>query len=66
MNRVGIFGASGMMRETGDIVWALGLDPVARVNAFKDCPCMELAGALSLSQRLINIPSSSGLVQGAP
>ena len=29
---------------------------------FKDCPRMDLAGAQSLSQRLINIPSSSGLV----
>ena len=28
---------------------------------FKDCPRMELAGAQLLSQRLINIPSSSGL-----
>lgn len=29
---------------------------------FKDCPRMDLSGAQSLSQRLINIPSSSGLV----
>lgn len=29
---------------------------------FKDYPCMELSGAQSLSQRLINIPSSSGLL----
>lgn len=28
MNRVGIFGASGMAREAGDIAWALGLEPV--------------------------------------
>ena len=61
MNRVGIFGASGMASETGDVAWALGLDPVVRVNAFKNCPCMDLAGALSLSQRLINIPSSPSL-----
>lgn len=33
---------------------------------FKDCPRMDLAGAQSLSQRLINIPSSSGLVPVAP
>lgn len=32
------------------------------LTSFKDCPCMDLAGAQSLSQRLINIPSSSGLV----
>lgn len=29
---------------------------------FKDCPSMDLSGAQSLSRRLINIPSSSGLV----
>lgn len=29
---------------------------------FKDCPRMGLTGAQSLSQRLINIPSSSGLI----
>lgn len=33
---------------------------------FKDCPRMDLAGAQSLAQRLINIPSSSGLVPVAP
>ena len=32
------------------------------LTPFMDCPCMDLAGALSLSHRLINIPSSSGLV----
>ena len=30
---------------------------------FKDCPRMDLAVAQSLTQRLINIPSSSGLVK---
>ena len=33
---------------------------------FKDCPRMDLATAQSLSQRLINIPSSSGLVSVTP
>jgi perosamine synthetase len=33
---------------------------------FKDCPRMDLAIAQSLSQRLINIPSSSGLVSVVP
>lgn len=28
---------------------------------FKDCPCMDLAVAESLSRRLINLPSSAGL-----
>lgn len=32
------------------------------LTPFRDCPHMDLAGAQSLSQRLINIPSSSGLV----
>lgn len=39
--------------------WAL----IHELRPFKDCPRMDLVGALSLSQRLINIPSSSGLVQ---
>ena len=33
---------------------------------YKDCPRMDLATAQSLTQRLINIPSSSGLVPVAP
>jgi perosamine synthetase len=33
---------------------------------FKDCPRMDLTMALSLSQRLINIPSSSSLATVAP
>lgn len=36
------------------------------LTPFKDCPRMDLAGAQSLAQRLINIPSSSGLVPVAP
>ncbi len=36
------------------------------LTPFKDCPCMDLAVAQSLSQRLINIPSSSGLIHIAP
>ena len=32
------------------------------LTPFKDCPHMDLAGAQSLAQRLINIPSSSSLV----
>jgi predicted outer membrane repeat protein len=35
------------------------------LTPFKDCPRMDLAGAHSLSQRLINIPSSAGLVTAA-
>jgi len=36
------------------------------LTPFKDCPRMDLAVAQSLSQRLINIPSSSGLIPIAP
>jgi perosamine synthetase len=36
------------------------------LTPFKDCPRMDLAEAKSLSQRLINIPSSSGLVSISP
>jgi|NGEPerStandDraft_5_1074534.scaffolds.fasta_scaffold15582_2 sugar O-acyltransferase (sialic acid O-acetyltransferase NeuD family) len=28
MGKIGIFGASGMAREAGDIAWALGLEPI--------------------------------------
>ena len=38
-------------------VWTL----MHELTQFKDCPRMDLAGVKSLSQRLINIPSSSGL-----
>lgn len=37
-----------------------------KLAPFKDCPRMDLAVAQSLSQRLINIPSSSGLVSATP
>jgi len=33
---------------------------------FKDCPHMDLAMAQSLPERLLNIPSSSGLVKATP
>lgn len=36
--------------------------PIHELTPFRDCPRMELTTALSLSQRLINIPSSSCLV----
>ncbi|MEI7612340.1 MAG: LegC family aminotransferase [Betaproteobacteria bacterium] len=40
-------------------VWGL----MHELTAFQDCPRMDLTAALSLSQRLINIPSSPGLIQ---
>lgn len=43
-------------------VWIL----MHELAPFRDCPRMDLAGAQSLAQRLINIPSSSGLVPVAP
>lgn len=33
------------------------------LTPFKSCPCMDLSGAQSLAQRLINIPSSSSLIK---
>lgn len=39
-------------------VWIL----MHELTPFKDCPRVDFAGAQSLSERLINIPSSSGLV----
>lgn len=43
-------------------VWIL----MHELAPFKNCPRMELAVAQSLSQRLINIPSSSNLILMAP
>ncbi len=51
--------AAGLMTRP---VWIL----MDELMPFKDCPRMDLAGAQSLSQRLINIPSSSGLVPVVP
>ena len=51
--------AAGLMTRP---VWVL----MDELSPFKDCPSMDLAGARSLAQRLINIPSSSGLVEIAP
>jgi perosamine synthetase len=42
-------------------VWIL----MHELTPFKDCPRMDLTAAQSLSQRLINIPSSSGLASVA-
>ncbi len=47
--------ASGYMTRPA---WIL----MHELTQFKDCPRMDLTMALSLSQRLINIPSSSSLV----
>jgi aminotransferase in exopolysaccharide biosynthesis len=47
--------------ETGFMtrpVWIL----MNELTPFKHCPSMDLSGAQSLSRRLINIPSSSGLL----
>lgn len=43
-------------------VWIL----MSELKPFSGCPRMDLAGADSLSRRLINIPSSSGLVPNTP
>ena len=36
------------------------------LTPFNTCPRMDLAVAQSMTQRLINIPSSSGLVTASP
>jgi perosamine synthetase len=41
-------------------VWVL----MHELTPFKDSQCMDLSGAQSLARRLINIPSSAGLVSG--
>jgi perosamine synthetase len=51
--------AAGMMTRPA---WTL----MHELTGFKDCPRMNLDCAESLSQRLINIPSSSGLVTANP
>jgi perosamine synthetase len=51
--------AAGMMTRPA---WTL----MHELTAFRDCPRMNLHCAESLSQRLINIPSSSGLVTANP
>jgi perosamine synthetase len=43
-------------------VWIL----MHELTPFKDSQRMDLSGALSLAQRLINIPSSAGLVPVGP
>ncbi len=50
-----ITNAAGFMTRPA---WAL----MHELTPFKDCPRMDLAGAQLLSQCLINIPSSSGLL----
>jgi perosamine synthetase len=37
-----------------------------QLTPYQECPCMDLAGAQSLAQRLINIPSSAGLGAARP
>lgn len=47
--------AAGLMTRPA---WVL----MHELTPFKDCPRMDLTGAKSISQRLINIPSSVGLI----
>lgn len=47
--------SSGLMTRP---VWEL----MSKLSPYRECPRMDLACANSLSQRLINIPSSSGLM----
>lgn len=49
--------AAGLMTRPA---WTL----MSELAPFKDCPQMDLGGATLLSQRMINIPSSSHLIPG--
>jgi len=55
---LGATNAAGYMTRP---VWIL----MHELDQFRNCPRMDLSMAQSLSQRLINIPSSSGLVSAA-
>jgi len=37
-------------------------EPLHTLNMFKHCPCMELPVTKDINQRLINIPSSAGII----
>ena len=47
--------SSGIMTRP---VWAL----LSNLSPYKDCPKMDLENALDMERRIINIPSSMGLV----
>lgn len=48
MNRIGIFGMSGMARETGDIAWELGLEPVYIAHDQAEMEACSLSGQVIL------------------
>lgn len=45
MNRVGIFGTSGMAREAGDIAWDIGLEPVYVARDQAEIDACSLTGS---------------------
>ena len=52
MNRIGIFGTSGMAREAGDIAWALGLEPVYVARDENELGAMHFSAQVILEQEL--------------
>ena len=52
MNRIGIFGTSGMAREAGDVAGALGLEPVYVARDEKELNDWSFSGQVILEQVL--------------
>ncbi len=48
MNRIGIFGTSGMAREVGDIAWELGLEPVYVARDLTELDAWSFPGQVML------------------
>lgn len=48
MNRIGIFGTSGMAREAGDIAWDIGLEPIYVARDRADMDACSLTGHVIL------------------
>lgn len=68
MNTVGIFGTSGMARETGDIAWALGLEPVYVTHVADERERWSFPGELILETdvaRHAGMPFVIGIADGA-
>lgn len=52
MNRIGIFGTSGMAREAGDIAWDIGLEPVYVARDQADIDACSLTGQVILESEV--------------
>lgn len=63
INRIGIFGTSGMAREAGDIAWDIGLEPVYVARDQADIDAGSLTGQVIL-ERDLDSYSEIGFVIG--